>query len=254
MSGAVVFALGDKVVDGAHYPNIVGTVTAIGLLPLNNSDAYTYHPDFCVDVDFAGQRNVYTADGRNFLDLSDVPSLLLYPDEAVTQTWVGKSIPPAVQRTEDIDIAIERLGKFIERKANEWSRVLSVSYEESDEHVFDSFEEAVKNVEGALAMKHPVYVLKAEADHSVYGKPHVVWALRFWHEVLHYVLNADFSEAGEFKVSLAHIRDAEEEFGKGSLEAKLMHAETLGQVSYYWVHGEFVKDQKAFDLNYIKRF
>lgn len=167
---------------------------------------------------------------------------------------LAKSLPPSSCKTIDFDVARLRLGNFIVNQANHICKVNGIGYEESDELCANTYEETVRNCALAIAGKQPVYVMKSESNNSIYVSPHYVWALRFWHEWLHFRLDADFSADGEHKVAEFHLRAVEQEFGKHSLEAKLCIAETHMQVQYYAMHGEFVKDQLAFCKAVIQKY
>jgi hypothetical protein len=167
---------------------------------------------------------------------------------------LAKSLPPSSCKTTDFDVARIRLGNFIVAQANRICDVNQIGYEESDGKCANTYEECKLNVALAIAKKQPVYVMKSEAEHSIYVSPHFVWALRFWHEWLHFMLDADFSPDGEHKVSEFHRTRVEQEFGKHSLEAKLCIAETSMQVQYFAMHGEFVKNQLEFARAMIKKY
>lgn len=174
--------------------------------------------------------------------------------EANRLAELAKSVPAVNCKTDDFDVARIRLGNFVVQVVNNLCKIHGISYEENDEKCANTYQEAVDNVRAALANKQPVYVMKSATDKSIYVSPHYVWALRMWHEWLHYSLAADFSRDGEHKVSEAHLRAVEYEFGAGSLEAKLCIAETHMQVLYYAMHGEFVVDQLEFCKAMIQKY
>lgn len=162
------------------------------------------------------------------------------------------SIPPSCQLTDSFNVARERLSKFVERMAQEVVRSTGLGWEESDELSHETWPEVKRMFQKAICGQGLVYVLKSSSKSSVYTTEAANWCFRFWHDYLHFKHDLTFSTIDELMVGNFQVHAVEQEFGVGSLEAKIMCAETYGQVMYFKVHGKFVDDQLAFTLNYLK--
>lgn len=80
---------------------------------------------------------------------------------------------------------------------------------------------------------------------SIYGCKEVNEMFRFWHDVVHLELDIDFSKKGESRVAREHIKQGQA-YGLSSLALSILHADTKGQIDYYFRHKEFVGNQDAF--------
>jgi hypothetical protein len=137
--------------------------------------------------------------------------------------------------------------------AHECTRRSGINYEESDEHSCETWEETKAMFQSAQTLNQPVYVRRSDSETCIYTSEAANWAFRFWHDYLHYQHDLTFSFIDEVLVGQFQVSATENEFGKGSLEAKLMAADTIGQVLYYQMHGEFIADQLAFVTEAIKK-
>jgi len=85
------------------------------------------------------------------------------------------------------------------------------------------------------------------SDHTIFMSPQDNYAMRFWHDITHVRLDADFGIEGEASVAEAHLDVlASYGFGPESLEYQLLKADTLGQLWYNAATGTFPEDQSAF--------
>lgn len=163
------------------------------------------------------------------------------------------STPPNVQRTNTLTVARERLSSLVKRMANDCTRRSGINYEECDIRSKETWEETKAMFQSAQTLNQPVYVRKSDSETSIYTSAAVNWAFRFWHDYLHYQHDLTFSFIDEVLVGQFQIDATVLEFGEGSLEAKLMTADTLGQVLYYKMHEEFVDNQLTFAIAAIQK-
>ncbi len=159
--------------------------------------------------------------------------------------------PASVQRVSMLNVARARLSSFVMRMANDITRSTGINYEENDAAP-ETWLEAKAMFQSALTLNKPVYVRKSDSDMTIYTSPAANWAFRFWHDYVHFKHDLSHSFIDEILVSNFQVEAVEREFGVGSLEAKLMAADTYGQVMYFRVHGTFIADQLAFAKSYIQ--
>lgn len=94
--------------------------------------------------------------------------------------------------------------------------------------------------------KEPFPVWAGASDNTIYLRPEDNHAFRFWHDHLHVTRGLGMSLSDELAVSVLHVQYVDLAYGKGSIEAALMAADTAGQALYYMVHGEHVPNQLQF--------
>lgn len=97
----------------------------------------------------------------------------------------------------------------------------------------------------------PVYA--GASDKTVYLSPEGNWAFRFWHDILHVIHASDTTFEDEVKLGWLHVQAVEKEFGKGSLEARIMGWDTVGQSAYHAIMGNFPEDQRQFVFEALSR-
>lgn len=158
---------------------------------------------------------------------------------------------PNIQRVTDIECARFRLSKFVERKALEVTRLTGVNYAESVDAP-STFEEVKAEWANALRTGLPFRVFSGGSDKTIYVDPCYNWAFRFWHDYLHVKYNKSMAYDSEVFIGHMHVTHVASEFGIGSLEARLMFADTIGQCLYYETHGGFVEDQLEFALHAVR--
>lgn len=94
-------------------------------------------------------------------------------------------------------------------------------------------------------------VSSMHCDNTIYTTPEVNHLFRFWHDWLHIQHSADFSLAGELEIGAIHCAAVASFHGAGSMEHKLMLADTIGQSTYEAVTGKFPDDQRAFAWRFV---
>lgn len=155
------------------------------------------------------------------------------------------TLHPSCHKTNNFEMARARLSKFVERQALHISRVTGINYEDSEEAP-STYEEVRQEFMTAKALNKPVRIYRGASDKTIYTSASVNWAFRFWHDYIHFYYELDFSEADELAVGSVQCAAVAAEFGLGSLEYRMMHQDTIGQVLYFAKTGEFIDDQLAF--------
>ena len=137
------------------------------------------------------------------------------------------------------------LTRFVIHKAAKLSRELSFSYEDaedapsSDEAVAAAFENSVKT--------HAAFpVWNGACDRTIYTNREGNLAFRFWHDMLHATQRKCMTLDDEIALGKVHIAAVQAEFGRNSVEAPMIAADTIGQSIYEHERGEFSADQLAF--------
>lgn len=96
-----------------------------------------------------------------------------------------------------------------------------------------------------------IEVSSLHCDNTIYTTPEVNHLFRFWHDWLHLQYSADFSLSGELEIGAIHCKAVADFYGAGSMEHKLMMADTIGQSTFEAVTGAFPKDQRAFAWRFV---
>ena len=94
-------------------------------------------------------------------------------------------------------------------------------------------------------------------DHTIYGSAWTNLQFRAWHDSAHIACDSDFSRTGETAAMRYQIAQVWKLTGPTD-ETKhrwacILDAEILGQLDAYELTGEFVEDQRAFCVEYLKR-
>lgn len=143
------------------------------------------------------------------------------------------------------------LSKLVEREALHLCKVLNISYEDSL-HASEDYQTVKQGFNDAISLKKPVLVYRGNSTGCIYLEPYHNWAFRFWHDYLHVKHDLDFNYESELQVARMHLACVASHYGLGSLEYRLMQADTIGQVEFYRDNaGSFVDNQLQFALEYI---
>lgn len=138
---------------------------------------------------------------------------------------------------EKIDNAISELENFIRDSANllffkGWNYFLTNN--------------APENFRELLSFKKGKIIPIANyGNNSIYSDDKINGMFRFYHDVVHLELNANFSREGEYMTSDKHIEDGKK-YGLSELALTILKIDTRSQVDYYFLHKKFVKNQKTF--------
>lgn len=153
----------------------------------------------------------------------------------------------------DIFKARQRLSNFVREEAQSIARTGDVSWFFTSAEAPDTFEK-LKAVYAQCAkhrMHLPIY--DGASENTIYTSPYHNHCFRFWHDIAHIQLDLDFSFEGEADVARYHCDRVAMMFGMDSLEYKLMHIDTFGQLIYHDKTGKFVDNQLEFALNLLKK-
>lgn len=149
--------------------------------------------------------------------------------------------------------ARNRLADLVLVKANETAQRVGFGWRASPDAP-DTYEKMLAEFEECTETGCDMRVATVNAIPSVFGSARANFAMRFWHDVTHVELDADFGYFGEKKVADAHL-DAVVEAGmaEGSLPWQLMRVDTVGQnYVYAMTGGGFVPDQLAFAIRAVR--
>jgi hypothetical protein len=152
----------------------------------------------------------------------------------------------------EFDRARANLHHFVLRTARNVARSVGFSYEEREDapDTLQSIREAFLKSRNDRS-GFPVYA--GASDKTIYLSPEGNWAFRFWHDILHVIHASNTTFEDEVKLGWLHVQAVEKEFGKGSLEARIMGWDTVGQSAYHVMMGNFPEDQREFVFNALTR-
>lgn len=137
-----------------------------------------------------------------------------------------------------------------------------------DDNLCNTFEKVCSYYENNFGK---LLIWRGGSDNTVFGKPHLNWYFRAWHDLVHVKYNKDFTPKGEAGTCAIQQNQLRKAFREGALRAqgfrpdnktheklidlccKMLHTEIIGQNEYYQEHGEFVSDQVGFTKSYMKK-
>lgn len=118
----------------------------------------------------------------------------------------------------------------------------------------DTYEGLIAEFTECQAAGRDMRVGGVNAIPSIYGSARATFAMRFWHDVTHVEMEADFGFNGEMRVAEALLADVVTAgMDQGTLAWHLMRADTVGQ-NYVFVMtgGGFVPNQLDFATTAVK--
>lgn len=152
----------------------------------------------------------------------------------------------------EFDRARANLHHFVLKTARSVARSVGFGYEE-----VDAAPESLKDIREAFLKarkdRQSFPVFKGASDKTIYLSAEGNWAFRFWHDILHVIHASDTTFEDEVKLGWFHVSAVEKEFGKGSLEARIMGWDTVGQSAYFAMMGNFPEDQRQFVFDALTR-
>lgn len=151
------------------------------------------------------------------------------------------------KRREAFDFARHNLSEFIRERA-EWLGLFGVRMEVSASapETYSALLHEWRACDGTC-----ITVSGMHCDNTIYTTPEVNHMFRFWHDYLHLEHKKPFTLAGELFIGALHCESVAAHFGAGSMEHKLMMADTIGQSTFEAVTGAFPKDQRAFAWRFV---
>jgi hypothetical protein len=93
------------------------------------------------------------------------------------------------------------------------------------------------------------------SENTIYAEPEVNWAFRAWHDWCHYNGAHAFTPGGEravFAMQCSHLLSLYGPCLKVQRWTRILRAEVIGQQEYFYRHGHYPEDQRAFVEAYLK--
>lgn len=103
------------------------------------------------------------------------------------------------------------------------------------------------NAEGGREFR----VWSGGSGHTIYTRPSVNHAFRFWHDMMHCHERLTMSYHDEVLLGLHSAKQVGARFGVQSLEYKLFVADTIGQSTHEHLTGAFPQDQLSFAVQLL---
>lgn len=144
-----------------------------------------------------------------------------------------------------LTIARQRLTAFVIEHAEVLRRQLGFGFVETEEAP-ETYADLLLAWKRSILNREPLPVYSGASEGTIYTSPAGNWAFRFWHDVTHCQLRADFTHAGEVRTAKAQLRVIADRFGADSWEYRLFEGDTIGQVEYYQQTGKFLDVQLPF--------
>ena len=95
------------------------------------------------------------------------------------------------------------------------------------------------------------------SDRTIFGTPYTNFQFRAWHDSAHIATDSDFSREGELRAMRYQIAQVWKLHGPSDTDKHrwscIIDAEVSGQLDAFLQTGEFVDDQRAFCVEYLKR-
>jgi hypothetical protein len=92
------------------------------------------------------------------------------------------------------------------------------------------------------------------SENTIYAEPEVNWAFRAWHDWCHYYGAHPFTPEGEravFEMQCSHLLLFYGDCLQTRQWIKILRAEVIGQQEYFYKHGRYPDDQRAFVEAYL---
>ena len=157
---------------------------------------------------------------------------------------------------QDLDAASHNLTRFVKRMAGTLCEQHNMSWVTAPQHRCPSNLEGIQT-RFALAIgsgtARPFPILGDASDDTIYTDKKGNYCFRFWHDWLHYKMDASTSIHAELGIAAAHYDRVAHVFGKDSPEALLIYADVAGQIKHWDVYGNFVAHQRDFVYDLVQR-
>lgn len=152
------------------------------------------------------------------------------------------------------DTARKNLSLFILRKALQVQKQVGFGYVDSPVAP-DSFDALMLAWNNSKKTRLAFPVWNGCSDNTIYTNPGVNYAFRFWHDAIHACTGLGFNTADEIAIGRIQVETVQAEFGKFSIEAMLMYADTIAQSQYAaTTGGEFPANQLEFVRNELESY
>lgn len=149
---------------------------------------------------------------------------------------------------QEVEQARANLSRWILELANETADELGVRWHEA-RIAPQTLDEVVHEFRAAMLTGLPVRVFNRFCDQTIYLSPADNIAFRFVHDSRHYFLRAGFETEPELLVASCHLSRLQRAgYPTGSIEHRLLEADTIGQTLFVAQTGHFVVNQLRFGL------
>lgn len=154
----------------------------------------------------------------------------------------------APQRPFELHVARINLTEFIRARAEETKAELGFGWRPSV-CVPVSFDAVTQEFRACAFSGLPMRVSSLHCGRIVYLTPEDEHAFRYLHSTRHVRLQAGFDLGGELRVASCHLAQLKRAgFGAGSIEFRLLYADTVGQAIFAAEHRCFPADRLRFAL------
>ena len=152
----------------------------------------------------------------------------------------------------DVSMARMRVSEFVRVEARTASDELGFGWRPA-EITPQGLDEMKAELQSSHRTGLPFRVLGAFSDSTIFDSPETNLAMRFWHDIRHVWLGADYSVDDELEVASCHLARAKAAgFGLGSTEYRLLYADTVAQTLFTAQFHCFVVDQRRFAMDYAE--
>ena len=163
-----------------------------------------------------------------------------------------RPMTPHGLNVEELRVAQRNLAKFVQAQAEAAKHRLGFGWRASSSH-HPRFSQLYREHRASDLSGLPLRVSSLHCENSIFGSHEANHAMRFWHDTSHVRLRLGFSADDEMELGCHHLEVLRSEgFQPTSLEHRLLHADTLGQVLCSATIGHFPDDQLQFALTAVQ--
>lgn len=153
----------------------------------------------------------------------------------------------------EIEQARGNLSRWVVELAQETAEELGVRWR-GTRIAPQTLDGVVAEFRAAMLTDLPVRVSNRFCEQTIYLSPADNVAFRFMHDSRHYFLRAGFETEPELLVASCHLaRLRRAGYPPGSIEHRLLEADTIGQALFVARTGRFVSNQLRFGLRCLSR-
>jgi hypothetical protein len=142
--------------------------------------------------------------------------------------------------------ARESLSAFVVRQAEEAAEHEGFGWHAS-ELAPSTYEAVRREYRGSQLSGLPYRVSSLHCENIIFTSPEANHAMRFWHDMEHVRQRMTFDAEDEMVLGIHHLQVLRVAgFGPGTIEFRLLHADTIGQTLCGAMFGSFPHDQLRF--------
>lgn len=144
-----------------------------------------------------------------------------------------------------LDQAAKNLSRFVFRQAALWQQSMGFTYAPGGDAPETMDELRAERDRCVAGRGHETFTVWAGgSDLTIYTSAEANYAFRFWHDMIHLTTGLEMNVHDEVRVGMMQAERVGLHFGHGSIEYKLMVADTCGQSVYHAMHGAFPFNQR----------